>query len=218
MDIDNFLIKHLVQTYSEKGIISERINKIFIKLNVDKNLAINAFFEMYGYPEYFERTLEYKIANMPSYSKLIQSIQYLPEHYLDRLAFAFILYDLTYNRLHYPSQGKYNYKLIERDIRLALDNISIINFDLGIVFEYLNEPAIGEAKEKIKSPIHALGGLSRAKKYEVVKLRIYRDWELNPSSSYAEFARKYSEKYNLSTKTIENWLSRKFSKPRSINH
>lgn len=214
MDVENFLTKHLIQIYSKHGVIAERINRIFITLNVDKNLAIDAFFEIYAQPEYFDRSMEYKSTCMPSYAKLKQSIPYLPDHHLDRLAFAFILYDLTYNRLHCPISDLYNYRLAKQDAILALDNVAIINFDLGIVIEYLRHPYISESEEQARSSIHALGGISRSKKYEVMKIKIYRDWELNPSSSYALFAREHANKYQLSTKTIESWLSQKFSKPK----
>jgi len=60
--------------------------------------------------------------------------------------------------------------------------------------------------------IHSLGGTSRAKKYEALKGEVFKKWKIGRFHSYAECAREYAVKYGLSTKTVESWLSKEFSK------
>lgn len=102
-------------------------------------------------------------------------------------------------------------KITSDDLTFTIESIDCIYSTLGRVYTHLMESDI-LIKKLSKKNIHSLGGVSRAKKYSIFKDEIFKEWERGSFYSYAECARKYSEKHKLSTKTIESWLSRKFSK------
>ena len=56
------------------------------------------------------------------------------------------------------------------------------------------------------------GGQARAEKYySEPKSAIYEAWEKGEFYSYAACAKHFGPKFNLSFKTIEKWLSNKYS-------
>lgn len=97
------------------------------------------------------------------------------------------------------------------DLMFTMDSINLIYSDLGRAYTYImgNNTFIESLS---KHDIHSLGGEGRAKKYNNIKNEIFKEWKSGAFHSYAECARRYSERHKLSTKTIENWLSREFSK------
>ena len=96
------------------------------------------------------------------------------------------------------------------DVDLLLDGIDIIYAKLGQLYtEIMLNPKQQKQIQEIK--IQSLGGRSRAEKYTKYKNEILNAWQNGAYHSYAQFARKHADKYQLSTKTIENWLSKEFS-------
>lgn len=97
------------------------------------------------------------------------------------------------------------------NICYAIDSIEKIYSVIGVAYSELIRTNELHFRPSDKS-IHSLGGEGRSKKYKLYKDEIIKEWEKGGFHSYAECARKYTEKYNLSTKTIEGWLSKNFSK------
>jgi hypothetical protein len=100
--------------------------------------------------------------------------------------------------------------ITHEDMDFLINSIEDIYADLGRL--YTNIMLNPKQKNHIESVnIPSLGGQGRANKYNQYKKEIFEKWLNNNYHSYALFAREYAGKYNLSTKTIENWLSSEFS-------
>ncbi|KAF1020619.1 MAG: hypothetical protein GAK29_03586 [Acinetobacter bereziniae] len=98
------------------------------------------------------------------------------------------------------------------DLEFLTESVDRIQSTLGRVFiQVMDNDSFIE--NFFKNDIHSLGGESRAKKYSGFKKEIFKEWKSGSFYSYAECARSFSEKHKLSTKTIESWLSKEFSKP-----
>lgn len=205
----SFIINYLKNTYSEYGSISQQFDHIFEFLQVDKNEAIDAFYEIYSteshpalYPSYEKDACHF------SSVKLIQRLTSIaPPNNIDRLAISYIIYDITKEKIQHL-----NKKLTNDDINLALKNIEVINFDLGVFMQCINAQMLSTYRNDLKKSIQALGGLTRSKKYQTIKNTIIKDWKASSYHSYAECARKHAVIHGLSTKTIEKWLSDEFKK------
>ena len=100
--------------------------------------------------------------------------------------------------------------ITSKDVSFLLDGIDAIYANLGRLYtEIMLKP---KQQKKIKAAnIPSLGGQGRANKYNQYKKEIIEKWKNNNYHSYALFAREYADRYKLSTKTIENWLSTEFS-------
>jgi len=100
--------------------------------------------------------------------------------------------------------------ITSNDLCFAINSIDAIYSVIGRVYAdlmYDNSLAINAPTKSI----HSLGGESRAKKYKFLKNEVLKKWRLGSFHSYAECARDFNKDYGLSTKTIENWLSKEFS-------
>lgn len=211
MKNDFFIIDYLKNSYSEFGDISKQFDNIFKTLKLNKKEAINAFYEIYStdcHPALYADYRNQEVSHLAS-TKLIQNLaSIVPPNTLERLAFSYIIYDITKEKIKY-----FNKKLSTEDINLALKNIEIANFDIGAFMQCINSQSLSIQKKDLKQSIQALGGLTRSRKYQAIKIKIFNDWNTSNYHSYAECARKHAVIHELSTKTIESWLSKEFSKP-----
>lgn len=100
--------------------------------------------------------------------------------------------------------------ITSKDVSFLLNGVDDIYANLGRLYtEIMLKP---KKQKQIKAEnIPSLGGKGRAKKYNQYKKEILEKWENNNYHSYALFAREYANRYKLSTKTIEKWLSSEFS-------
>lgn len=80
----------------------------------------------------------------------------------------------------------------------------------GEVTRHFVEKAI-EKTTKQERKHQSKGGKIRAEKYEKQKSIIFEAWEKGSFHSYAACAKHFANQLNLSNKTIENWLSNKYS-------
>ncbi|GEM_PF-2341845 len=202
---DDTIVNYLKNAYGEHGNFSKRMSFIFETLKVDKVLAIDAFYEIYSQEDYFDKPLEYRYIYMPSYAKLRNLTMNISDYVFDRLAFSYVIHDITKEKIFYKN------KLDTEDINLALENLEVGNFHLGAFIQCIIKENYSLQNEDLNKSIQALGGLTRARKYQAIKKQIFNDWKSGAFHSYAECARRYSERHKLSTKTIENWLSKEFS-------
>ncbi|ELW9539375.1 hypothetical protein ACN94T_002700 [Acinetobacter baumannii] len=92
------------------------------------------------------------------------------------------------------------------DIGFAMDSFDRIYKDIGIVYSHIVSDL------NVFNKIQSLGGRTRAKKYDTYKSEIFREWEKGAFHSYSRCARDFSSKFDLNPKTIELWLSKKYSK------
>lgn len=208
-----FIVEYLKKSYCAFGRMSQQFDNIFRILEVNRNEVIDAFYEIYStdfHPALYTDYINIDSIHFPS-TKLIQNLaSIVPLANLERLAFTYIIYDITKEKITY-----FNENLSVNDINLALENIEVINFDIGAFMQSINTKIDYIQENDLKQSIQALGGLTRSRKYQVIKKQIFNDWNISNYHSYAECARKHSVIHRLSTKTIESWLSREFSKPKN---
>lgn len=124
-------------------------------------------------------------------------------HYatLSNIYVRFLIFDCTLDKKE---------QITTEDIDFLFDSTDDIKARIGeLCMEILLNS--NQQKQIQETKIHSLGGKSRAKKYAQYRNEILSAWQNSGCHSYALFARKHADKYNLSTKTIENWLSKKFS-------
>ena len=117
-----------------------------------------------------------------------------------------MVWDINRSRLEYSEN------LLDIDILTALDSGITISYNLGLFSECINKALISQSKDTEKKSIHELGGLTRASNYHSKKLEIFDIWERGNYHSYASLAQSIANDFNLSTKTIEKWLSSEYSK------
>ncbi|MDV2440225.1 hypothetical protein QR665_12205 [Acinetobacter gerneri] len=209
---NDFIFNYLKSAYSENGSISSQFDNIIKVLQVDKNQAIDAFYEIYStekHPIIDEDPFYKNYFHEPSHTLIEHLCSKAPIDNVDRLAISYIVFDITKEKIQH-----YGKKLSVEDINLALNNIELINFDLGAFIQSINNHTISPQKNDLKRSIQALGGITRSRKYQAIKKQIFYDWNSSNYHSYAQCARKHAEIHQLSTKTIENWLSKEFSKPK----
>ncbi|MFV5343189.1 hypothetical protein VXQ28_05490 [Acinetobacter oleivorans] len=92
------------------------------------------------------------------------------------------------------------------DINFAIESFDRIYSMIGRIYSHIVNDS------NVFGKIQSLGGKSRAKKYDSYKSEIFREWEQGTFHSYSKCARDFSNKFNLNPKTIELWLSKKYSK------
>lgn len=80
----------------------------------------------------------------------------------------------------------------------------------GEVTRHFVEKAIEKTTKQEREP-QSKGGKIRAERYEKQKSIIFEAWEKGSFHSYAACAKHFANQLNLSNKTIENWLSNKYS-------
>ncbi|WP_180024068.1 hypothetical protein [Acinetobacter sp. YH1901134] len=211
MAIDLFIINYLKKTYGENGNISKQFENIFRTLDIDKNQAIDAFYEVYStgnHPALFKDTSDKELVEFPSTKILRRFLSIAPPINIQRLALAYIVAEITIAKIL-----QLNTRMNLDDIHLALKNIEVINLDLGAFIQCIDAKPLNNQEKNLKQSIQALGGLTRSRKYQILKKQIFNDWNISNYHSYAECARKHAGIHSLSTKTIESWLSKEFSKP-----
>ncbi len=103
----------------------------------------------------------------------------------------------------------HNYLIDVIDSLAMLEDITSHNYT-GEVVRHFVEKAV-EKTTKQERQAQSKGGQERAKKYEEQKSIIFEEWGKGSFHSYAACARHFANQFNLSTKTIENWLSEKYS-------
>ena len=91
----------------------------------------------------------------------------------------------------------------------TLEDITSNHFT-GEVTRHFVEKAKEKAIKQEREP-QSKGGKIRAKKFEEQKNIIFEAWEKRQFHNYAECARHFANQLGLSTKTIETWLSSKYS-------
>lgn len=96
------------------------------------------------------------------------------------------------------------------DISFSIDCIERIYSSIGIIYSQIMSEDLPEQLLSQKN-IQSLGGKSRAKLYEVKKREVYEHWEAGKFHTYASCAKKLSQNLDLAPKTIEKWLSKKYS-------
>ena len=80
----------------------------------------------------------------------------------------------------------------------------------GRVTNHFVDKAIEKTIKQERKP-QSKGGKVRAERYEKQKSIIFEGWEKGSFHSYAACAKHFANQLNLSNKTIENWLSNKYS-------
>lgn len=218
MTEDSFIFEYLKNAYGKNGVIAKQFNSIFEILDVDKILAMDAFYEIYStpnHPAFLEDYAHYKDNDNQKkihtpYQELIESlILKFPSSVVERLAFSYIFYDITVAKIQHLGR-----KISKKEIILALENIEVISFDLGAFMQCMTTPNIYYKQKDLKQSIQAMGGITRSRKYQAIKKQIFHDWNSSTYHSYAQCAKKHADIHQLSTKTIEKWLSKEFSKPK----
>lgn len=94
----------------------------------------------------------------------------------------------------------------DEEIGFAIDSFDRIYSVIGRIYSHIANGS------NVFGKIQSLGGKSRAQKYDSYKSEIFREWEQGTFHSYSKCARDFSNKFNLNPKTIELWLSKKYSK------
>lgn len=90
-----------------------------------------------------------------------------------------------------------------------LEDITANNMT-GEVTRHFVEKAIEKATKAARQG-QSIGGQTRAEKYDKPRIAVYEAWEKGLFHSYAACARQFANEFNLSTKTVENWLTNKYS-------
>lgn len=124
-------------------------------------------------------------------------------HYctLSEIYVRFLIFDSTLDKKE---------QIKSEDINFLFDSTDDIKARFGeLCMEILLNP--NQQKQIQETKIQSLGGRGRANKYTQYKNEILNSWQKGEYHSYAQFARKHADKYQLSTKTIEGWLSKEFS-------
>lgn len=114
---------------------------------------------------------------------------------------------LTQAKKTYLGKG---YLLEMLDSLSTLENITA-NHMTGEVTRHFVEKAIEKATKAARQG-QSIGGQTRAEKYDEPRIAVYEAWEKGLFHSYAACARHFANEFNLSTKTVENWLTNKYSR------
>lgn len=120
------------------------------------------------------------------------------------------------NSLHRLVFGpdNHNYLVDVIDYLSDLEEISATHLTNKIVKHFIDK-AVEKAKKEAAMEAtqgQSKGGQARAEKYySEPKSAIYEAWEKGEFYSYAACAKHFGPKFNLSFKTIEKWLSNKYS-------
>lgn len=84
----------------------------------------------------------------------------------------------------------------------------------GKITNHFVDKAIERTIKQERKP-QSKGGKIRAERYEKQKSIIFEGWEKGSFHSYAACAKHFANQLNLSNKTIENWLSNKYSQAKN---
>jgi hypothetical protein len=108
----------------------------------------------------------------------------------------------------------HNYLVDVIDYLADLEEISTTHLNDKIVKHFIDK-AVEKAKKEATMEAtqgQSKGGQIRAEKYySEPKSAIYEAWEKGGFHSYAACAKHFANEFNLSTKTIERWLTKKYS-------
>lgn len=113
---------------------------------------------------------------------------------------------LTHAKKTYLGKG---YLLEMLDSLSTLEDITASHMT-GEVTRHFVEKAIEKATKAARQG-QSIGGQTRAEKYDKPRIAVYEAWEKGLFHSYAACARQFANEFNLSTKTVENWLTNKYS-------
>lgn len=91
----------------------------------------------------------------------------------------------------------------------ALEDITS-NHLTGKITNHFVDKAIEKTIKQERKP-QSKGGKIRAERYKKQKSIIFEAWEKRQFHNYAECARHFANQLDLSTKTIETWLSKRYS-------
>lgn len=206
-EVNANMILDLRSFYDVNGTLLNRFFRVFEILGIDdESLVHKALLDIYkNSPSYIGNAEndfdgDTNPIDLNEYSKIK-----IETYFYERLADVYTTFFACYYYLNEAPQ------ITSGDLLFAIESIDLIYADLGRVYAHIMEK--DTFIEKIsKHNIHSLGGEGRAKKYSNIKNEIFKEWKLGAFHTYAECARRYSERHKLSTKTIENWLSKEFSK------
>lgn len=203
------IILDLKSLYDINGTLLNSFFGLFEILGIDDEPLIHkALLDIYKKsPSYISNIENYfdddtNSIDLNEYSKIK-----LDTSFYERISDAYTTFFACY---YYLNQA---HQITSGDLMFTIESTDRIYSDLGRVYAHIMGSDIF-IKQFSKHDIHSLGGESRAKKYNNIKDEIFKEWKSGSFYSYAQCAKKHAEIHQLSTKTIEKWLSKEFSKPK----
>lgn len=112
--------------------------------------------------------------------------------------------------------GKSNSASSEAEsLSIMLSSLNVLeditsNHLTGKITNHFVDKAIEKTIKQERKP-QSKGGKIRAERYKKQKSIIFEAWEKRQFHNYAECARHFANQLDLSTKTIETWLSKRYS-------
>lgn len=175
------------------------------------NRTIELFSSTYQSDEKIKNTIEGKINNfnLEDYSKYLDKfLKELDKPNKDEGKFIVIFHDSVHllNFAYTYCFTEHNFSVINLLEQLTYLERTCTDYNARKLTKYW----IDVEKDHQKKP-RSKGGQIRAEKYALQRQQVYKSWESGKFHSYASCAKKLSLELNLAVKTIEKWLSEKYS-------